>query len=591
MPTAVSIPKDASEKSLAVYNFRPHGSPDAKYYAIGFARALADRIYCAPHHVTQEITTSEVSASLCRTQKDIAAPVPDDLALRLAKEMGTNYVITGDMTVNGSTADISVCVTDTRDPKHKSVSKISGDIASLPQLQTKAVDLVISAMKIKGNFPDLQKPNFTKAETLKLYGQSFAAATAHQTEALRWKTVDTDPGASFPIIRLLEYYYFGPSSCADIKNNTRLTALLDNCRRDDSHIGLMRAVLLQKECKYADAERAVREVIKSDPEMLGAHADLAYIAELRQNGTLAVAEAKGASEAWPNNPSYHVVLAQSYSRLATNARHSHYITEIGYAKSQVWRECCENAMKEAYAAIKIDPDFSEAWFSVLNNGVQLSRYSDRDRAYQELVKLDPTNPNVYTSYAYCFSPQWGGHDADQAEIFDQAEKAFPKGSYMPIYIRAMSMCDNVTDNGRVNGPWAGEVLRLADEVSAKAGPESQDAAQVRFQAYELNRKRDDLIKVSEYAFKKWGGLQWQYRVGMGCAFTFEKKHDTAALERARQLFADYEKEVPFDPRGYIQVGWCLSHQGKPAEAKAQFLKALELDPNNAAAREKLQYVQ
>ena len=587
----VSIPKDACEKSLVVFNFRPHGSGDTKYYAIGFARALADRTYCAPHHVTQQMSVGEISGALCRAKIDPGTPISDDLALKLAKRMGVNYAITGDVTINGSTADISVCVMDTRDPKQRCVSKISGDIAALPQLQTKAVQRIISAMEIKGEYPELQRPNFTKSETLKLYGQSYLTNSAQQTEALRWKAVDSDPGASFAVIRLLEYCNFGPSCCADLRNDKRLAGLLKSCQRDNSHIGLLRAMILCKESEYADAEKALRKVIESDHDMIWPHASMAYVAQLRQNGQLAVAEAKAASEAWPKNPIIHGILAESYFQLAASARHGHYYSQMGYANERTWRESCENSLKEAYAAIKLDPTFPEPWFCVMNSSLQLHRQQDRDRAYQELTRLTPTNPEVYTAYAFCFTPQWGGQDADQEQIFLRAEKAFPKGSYKPLYIRAMSMCDNTTSNGRVNGPWAGEILRLADEVSAKAGADSPDAVQVRFQAYELNRKRDDLLKLSEYAFKKWGGLQWQYRVGMGCALTYERTRNPATLERARQLFADYEKEIPFDPRGYIQTGWCLSFQGKRAEAKAQFLKALEIDPDNEVAREKLQYVQ
>jgi hypothetical protein len=51
------------------------------------------------------------------------------------------------------------------------------------------------------------------------------------------------------------------------------------------------------------------------------------------------------------------------------------------------------------------------------------------------------------------------------------------------------------------------------------------------------------------------------------------------------------RELPNDVIGRLQWGWCLSHQGHRAEAKAQFLKGLELDPGNQILKEKLQYVQ
>ncbi len=80
-------------------------------------------------------------------------------------------------------------------------------------------------------------------------------------------------------------------------------------------------------------------------------------------------------------------------------------------------------------------------------------------------------------------------------------------------------------------------------------------------------------------------------LGMSCAFRWEDLRDRPSLDRAFQLFSDYVKQIPYDPRGYIQRGWCLSHQGNPQEAKQMFLKALELDPGNERAIEKLRYVQ
>jgi tetratricopeptide (TPR) repeat protein len=332
-------------------------------------------------------------------------------------------------------------------------------------------------------------------------------------------------------------------------------------------------------------------VAKSDPGIIRAHTALAYVARLRQNGQLALSESQKAVAAWPNNACLHASLSEAYAQLASNARHGRYWADMSNSVRKTWQDNCEKSIDEAYIAVKLDPNCSDGWFSMLRNGLQLSNRSDMDEAYRQLTRMNPTNVDVYTSYAFCFSPQWGGSDSQQEQVFAQADKAFPRGSHKPLVVRALSLCYNSTGNGRIGSPYANEVLRLSDGVSRKAGDQSKDAIDVKAQAYEINRRRPEFLQVSKLAYEKWGGLTWQYRYGMGCAFAYEDRHDAAYLNKALELFSDYRTQVPYDPRGYIQVGWCLSHLGRRAEAKEQFLKALKLDPANESARKKLQYVQ
>ncbi len=51
----VNVPKEITKNSLVVFNFNSSGDADARYYAVGFARALADRLCCAPKCVTQQV--------------------------------------------------------------------------------------------------------------------------------------------------------------------------------------------------------------------------------------------------------------------------------------------------------------------------------------------------------------------------------------------------------------------------------------------------------------------------------------------------------------------------------------------------------
>ncbi|MEN6371171.1 MAG: tetratricopeptide repeat protein [Armatimonadota bacterium] len=595
----VTLPKGKCLTSLAVFNFRPHGdNSDSKYYAAGFARAFADRIYCAPKHVTQQLSFNEINSAIDQSGKDHTKPVSDDFAAKLGKKLGLSYVITGDLTISGSNADISLCVIDTANPGTKQIHKISGNPADLPEMQSKLVKMAISDMKIKPDpvyAKELLQPNFTKPQVIKLYGRSILS-TFKECETLRWQAVNEDPQASFPVIRLLEYYYYGPSSCAELRNSKKLAQITTKSSAvfaDNSQMEILRGLLLAKQCKYQEAESYLKNAVNNDPGIYRSHTALAYVANLRKNDQLAISESKKAVGLWPNNPYLHALLAESYNTAASNARHGHIHSEMTRDNEIKWSKYTWLSMQEASISVKLDPDCENGWFQVLDNSQQLGRDADMRRAYSELIRINPRNMQAYTSYAFCFSPQWGGSNAEQEKIFAQAEKAFPRGSYCPLIVRAQSLAYNYDRNGggSVGGRYANEVLQLADEVSQKAGNDCEDAMLLKCRAYVLNRRRADLLQLAESGFNKWGGLRWQYYYGMGLQFAYEDTCNSAYLKKAKVVFADYSKEVPFDPRGYIQTGWCLSHLGKTADAKAQFLKALKLDPTNESARKKLQYVQ
>ena len=592
----VTVPTGKCPSALAVFNFRPRGDADAKYYAIAFARALADKTYCSPKHVTQQVTTDEISAAICRAKREPMAAISDNVAIKLGKKLAVAYVVSGDFTLSGNKASISCVIADTASQTARQTLSVSGTLAELPALQSKLAVAVVSAMKIKTGtsvLAELKRPNFTNSKTLILYGRS-CFAQPKDCEALRWKTVEADPKAEFPVTHLLNFYKCGPSTCAELRRNSRLNqALSSSFSRfyGNSQIAILHGLLLAKKSRYKQAAAILQAVADNDPKMIRAHTALAYVGILRQDGQLALSESQKAALAWPNNAYLHAALSCAYSALAFDARHGHYSADMSPSVRRIWESNSEKSSDEARIAVKIDPDCSDGWFSVLDNGLQLSWRQDVNEAYKQLVRLEPTNVDVYTSYAFCFSPQWGGSDSEQEKVFAQAEKMFPRGSHKPLVVRALSLSSNFTANGRVGSPYGSEIQTLADEISRKIGAQSQDAITVRAQAYEINRRRPEFLQVSKLAYEKWGGLTWQYRYGMGCAFAYEDKMDNAYLRKALELFTDYRDQIPYDPRGYVQVGWCLSHLGRRAEAKAQFLKALQLDPANESAREKLKYVQ
>ncbi len=72
----------------------------------------------------------------------------------------------------------------------------------------------------------LAKPNFSRPDTLKLYGKSVLAKDHAATESIRWQMAEADPASSFAAARLLEFYQFGQSTCSEMTRNKRLNEFL-----------------------------------------------------------------------------------------------------------------------------------------------------------------------------------------------------------------------------------------------------------------------------------------------------------------------------------------------------------------------------
>lgn len=587
----VEIPSEVNEQTLAVFNFRPHGDSNTKYYAIGFARALADRIYCAPTGLTQQMTINEISCTLTRQKLDYRKPINDDAALKSAKKMGVCWMITGDLYQSGKNAKLTLILTDTRSGKRVEY-KAAGAISDLPTMQTKLVRDVISGMGLKptqAQLSEVTHPNFANSQKLELYGRSYLTDDVKQCEAYRWEAFDSDPQGSFPVLRLLEFYYSGPSTIPELQSNKRLASLLTYAGsqfRDNSHISVMKGLLLAKQCRYADAEAELRELLREDPDFVRGHTALAYVACCRENGELAVDERTKLVKMWPNNPFFHAELAHAYSIAASNARQGHYHSNMTPAMSSTWEANYNQALTEAVIAVKMDRDCEEGWDQLMNIGLQLSRHGDINTAFNELVRINPKNQAAYTSYAACFVPQWNGTEYDRQQIYARAEAAFGKNAPEVNYIRAATMMCYPSEIRERD-----TILSDLQECQRKCKTPGPDVLFLKSKVLFGLKRYDESENLAVEGTKRWNTLAWRFHLARCYSMRYEHKADMQALAEAEKLFGEYTYEIPYDPEGYIQWGWCLSHQGHRAEAKAKFLKALELDPTNESAKQKLQYVQ
>jgi|GEM_PF-2020758 len=593
----VAVPTQPPDNSVVVFSFRYGGDRDARLYSIGFARALADRLYCAPKCITQQYTITELSEMCANHGFNFRTPISDQKARELGKAFGARYVITGDMHVSSKNAAIIANLIDTMNASRAVPVRLHGAIYDMPALQTQAVRSIIASMGLKltsQQSAELAKPNFNKPETLLTYGKSFLSDNKTQVLALRWNALNNDPGSLFATVRLLEFYAFGPLTCPQIRQDTRLSALLARVNTqfsDNSHVAILKGLLLINQYEYQDAENTLRQVVSNDPDMARAHGALALVARNRMNGLLAIEEGKKAVALWPTNAITHVALAYDYSTAADNSRHGHYYSDMSSPVELIWAIDSKNCYRETLIASKLDRECYQAWACMLPVSRELSRRSDVETAFREMTRIRPKSGNAYVDYGFCFSPQWGGSSFQQERVMALADQNLGAGSIPALMVRAQILLSNAPSGKRVGGPDAAEVLRLANEITAKSKEQTEDVMLLQCRAYMLNRQRADLLNIAQKGFVKYGSQEWRYLLGMGYSFRYEDYHNIDDLKKAKDLYSEYTREIPYDPRGYVQWGWCLSHLGRGNEAKVKFLKALQLDPANESAKNKLQYVQ
>lgn len=140
------------------------------------------------------------------------------------------------------------------------------------------------------------------------------------------------------------------------------------------------------------------------------------------------------------------------------------------------------------------------------------------------------------------------------------------------------------------GKYAGAFVQVADVAAARSRGMNEDALLIECRSLIARRNRAELYDVASCGYRTFHTNEWRYLYGMACAFRYEDKGDSSELLMAERLFHTYAVQIPYDPRGHTQWGWCLSHLGRRDEARREFLKALALDPNNQSAKNKLRYV-
>lgn len=582
---------EAPADTAVVFNFQAHGDKDAVLYAIAFPRALSDRLVCAPKSLVQQPSSQDLLDHMRSAGAGPGKSIPDAHASKVATCMGVRYALVGDFDLKGDQVMVTVRVLDTSAKSGRPIGTISksGKLADLRMMQLSLAEWFLKAIKLTRP-ADLSKPNFSTPKTLALYGRSCLAETAVQSENLRWQAWESDRESLFPALRLLEFYTFGPASCGDILRKTRLSEVISSAKAHNAgntFLDLTSGLLLVRQCRYRDAQVVAEGAVRSDPGMARAHDLLAYVALLRGDAELAIREGEQELSIWPSRPYSHLRVADGHKLAASNARRGQYFGSMSRSARNAWDKQSQKALQEAQIAVAIDPDCGPAWSSILTLARELGDDTLMDTAAGETLRINPKNVQAYHEYAFTFSPQWGGSPGQQESVFGQAEQVFGVDSAEMCLLRSMVLFDNTGSQDR------SEILRLLDKATSKSKDAyvTDRAAHLKCSVLLGLKRKDEMFQLARKMFDRNPNLEWRMQLAKAYQYRWQDAGDRPALDKAAEMLRVYVDEMPFDPKGHVQYGWCLSHQGKPDLARRQFETALELDPQNEQAMDKLKYVE
>lgn len=572
--------------SLVVFDFRSSGDPDARPYAIGFARALGDRLYCAPTCITHQPTTPAIQEKLELAKHPWKDPIPDELAVKVGKRMGVRYVLTGDFKLAGDRVEITSHLIDitAHSPKPRILRK-SGSLADLPDCEVSLANDVGEALKLDARF----QPNFSNPKSLLLYGESAISKEYRTIESLRWQAVKGDPDSSFAAIRVLSFYVYGPACGIDIIGDKKLNAFVDDAAArypEDSHINRLIAWLLVKEYHYRKAEALLRSIIKRDANMAMAIDNHACMAMDNWDSDTAVQQGKALVALWPTSARAHEVLAQAYEAAADNARHARYFNDMSSKARRTWQKNCESAFQEASTAVQLDRDNYYAWDTILDKSRELGYGDYVDRAFQEKIRINPKNRQAYVDLAYSYAPKWGGSYEKQEEILKKADAVFGKDSIDAILTRESVMMLSLNPGENKDA----EALRMLGLVEKKQKRTNLGIMDNKYWIFLRQKRYDEALQIAKKGFAIDPSPDWRLALAQAYQYRYQNNGDRQALDEAAKLMAVYVAEIPRATHAHNIYGWCLSHQGKVKEAREQFLTTLKLDPQNKTAKEKIQYV-
>ena len=585
----VSVPKTRPPNSIIIFKFRPDGDPDAKFYGTGFATALGERMSCPHTSLILLRSTYEPTNGPEDRRRKRAQQWSREAALRRGKRAGVRYILTGDALLTGDRISLSAELFDVTTGTRRADFKASGRLSELPSMQVSTAQQVVRAMGLKPDSEQskaLGQPTFAKPDTVLLWGKSYFEED-DQARDLAWQAWQRDPGSELAAENVLACYTSGRDTYLDIRKDKRMSAFLESVSRrfpTDQDINSMIAYLYADQYQFKKAEMLLRSVVRTDPKYDYAHGLLRYVAAWRMNADLAVSEGRLRVAAWPTNAYAHSDLAEAYLLAADNARRGHPIRELTRARRRMWQANSESAFNEAAVAVRLDPDDAHAWCIVMMTSLDLKWRDYADRAFREMVRIDPKDPTPYRYYAYGVAQDASGSKRPN-EVLALADKNLGAGSADACLVRGWALLANSPKAQQFE-----EALSLANKALTKSGRSERSrssALDLKAQALDGLDRMQDLLRTTEEGFEMDPSPRWRLLLAAARIHAESQSRDPVALRETVELLTVYTDEIPFDSYGHMYLGCCLSRLGFQDLAVNEFAWAVALDPSDRYSQDAL----
>jgi len=582
----IKKPIASPPNSLAVFSFRYRGGPDSKFLASGFARALSDRLLCAPRSLTLQPIGLDINEEFRYRNLDPRTRPAEELACEIAACLGCRWAITGDLSQNGE--EVSIAVHASCGSGSKTLTA-RGKLSDLPKMQTILARRIADLMGLSLNSKEareLETPNFSRAEALVFYGKSFEAEKVDAIELFRWKAWEADPGALFPALRLLEMYAYGPADYAKINGERRLVDLTKHVishHAENSHARTLIGILTSKRYKYHEANGLLRKVIRDDPNMYAARQALMAVAYQRRDDGTALREASEMVRLWSSNPKSHAQLGLAHYLIARNAQQSRRVRDMWLSARRKWQKEAEAALEEARIAIGLNPRCAMAWRLFLYVANDAGKRRESEKAFRHLIRLDPRDWDAYLNYAISFSDSLNGNAKRQKKILAMVDNEFGSASPEAYLIRAY-----LAYYSRNPAQRAEEMLDYVNKAVLKSKTLTSDILGLKFNILIGMARTDESLQTALLGFSRWPSPEWRLYLAKAYQFEWYRSKDDRILQKSANLLEDFIKDVPFDVRGRIELAWSLLRLGQIEEARSQLFAALKLDPGNEVAVRELE---
>ena len=334
-----ALPSPATKKLIAVLPFRFSGTTDLEHVATGVAEALSAKLFGL-----DQVTVSPTSAI---EQVDLKLPLP-----KLARELGSNLLVTGSVQGTASRISITVKLEDPLAPKLLWTKEFAGNPGDLLTLQDQIYDGLVDALEITPSSEQRAKGVTRPTNNIAAYDLYLKGRNAMRGQQDK-RNVEAAIGFYESALKEDPQFALAFAGLAD--------ASLQMYRETKERLWADKAVLTAQQGRQLDDSLLEVRVASG----------AAYLATGKTQE--AIAELRRALEVAPNSDEVYRRLASAYARLGQN----------------------DQAVQMHLKAIEINPYYWLNHNALGGTYFRIGAYDKAAEEFRKVIGIEPDNVNGY----------------------------------------------------------------------------------------------------------------------------------------------------------------------------------------------------